>query len=81
LRNTNYGHCHYSTSQGAICATHQRALAGEEIIVAKGENPVAKIVPIPAFKKERTLGGGKGIVKYISSDFDDSVEEFPDVKS
>ena len=59
----------------------QRALAGEEIIVAKGKNPVAKIVPIPAFKKERTLGGGKGIVKYISSDFDDSVEEFPDVES
>ncbi|MDR4485696.1 MAG: type II toxin-antitoxin system prevent-host-death family antitoxin [Nitrospirales bacterium] len=59
----------------------QRALAGEEIIVAKGKKPVAKIIPIPAFKEERTLGGGKGIVKYISSDFDDSVEEFPDVES
>ena len=59
----------------------QRALAGEEIIVAKGKKPVAKIVPIPAFKKERTLGGGKGIVKYIAPDFDESLEEFKDVES
>ena len=59
----------------------QRALAGEEIIVAKGKKPVAKIVPIPAFKKERTLGGGKGIVKYIAPDFDESLEEFKYVES
>ncbi|MEO6202182.1 MAG: type II toxin-antitoxin system prevent-host-death family antitoxin, partial [Nitrospirales bacterium] len=56
----------------------QRALAGEEIIVAKGKEPVAKIVPIPEAKKKRTPGGAKGIVKYIASDFDDSFEEFPD---
>ena len=54
----------------------QRALAGEKILVAKEKKPVAKIVPIPAFPKERKLGGGKGIVKYISPDFDDSVEKF-----
>lgn len=59
----------------------QRVLTGEEIIVAKGKKPVAKIVPIPAFKKERTLGGGKGIVKYIAPDFDESLEEFKDVES
>ena len=34
----------------------QRGLAGEEIIVAKGKMPVAKIVPIPAFKKRANLG-------------------------
>ena len=56
----------------------QRALAGEEIIVAKGKEPVARIVPIPEAQKTRTLGGAKGIVKYIASDFDDSLEEFPD---
>jgi len=56
----------------------QRALAGEEIIVAKGKEPVVKIVPITEAQKTRTLGGAKGIVKYISSDFGDSFEEFPD---
>ena len=49
--------------------------------MAKGKEPVAKIVPIPEAQKTRTLGGAKGIVKYISSDFDDSLEDFPDALS
>jgi prevent-host-death family protein len=56
----------------------QRALAGEEIIVAKGKDPIVKIVPLPEGKKERTLGGAKGIVQHISRDFDAPLEEFPD---
>ncbi len=55
--------------------------ASEEIIVNKEKKPVVKIVPITAFKNERTLGGGKEIVKYISPDFDDSLEELKDLKS
>ena len=56
----------------------QRALAGEEIFVAKGRYPIVKIVPIPKAQKERTLGGAKGIVQHISPDFDASLEEFRD---
>jgi prevent-host-death family protein len=56
----------------------QRALAGEEIIVAKGKEPIVKIVPLPEAKKERILGGAKGIVKEIAPDFDAPLEEFPD---
>ena len=56
----------------------QRALAGEEIIVAKGKEPVAKIVPIPEARKERRPGGAKGIVKHITKDFDDPLEEYLD---
>ena len=54
----------------------QRALAGEEIIVSRGKEPVVKIVPIPEAKKERLPGGAKGIVRQISPDFDDPFEEF-----
>jgi prevent-host-death family protein len=56
----------------------QRALAGEEIIVAKGKEPIVKIVPLPGAKKERILGGAKGIVQGIAPDFDAPLEEFPD---
>ncbi len=56
----------------------QRALAGEEIIVSKGREPVVRIVPIPEAIKERKFGGGKGIVLDISSDFDEPLEEFED---
>ena len=37
----------------------QRVLTGEEIIVAKGKKPVAKIVPIPAFKKSEPWEAAK----------------------
>ncbi|MCH7614127.1 MAG: type II toxin-antitoxin system Phd/YefM family antitoxin [Nitrospinae bacterium] len=56
----------------------QRALAGEEIIVSRGKEPVARIVPIPEARKERRLGGAKGIVKYIAKNFDEPLEEFED---
>ncbi len=56
----------------------QRALAGEEIIVSKGKEPVVKIVPIPEARKNRKPGGAKGIVKSISKDFDKPLEEFED---
>ncbi len=54
----------------------QRALAGEEIIVSKGKEPVVRIVPIPEAKKKRLPGGAKGIVRQISPNFDDPLEEF-----
>ena len=54
----------------------QRALAGEEIIVSRGKEPVVKIVPVPEAKKTRKLGGAKGIVKRISLDFDEPFKEF-----
>ncbi len=56
----------------------QRALAGEEIIVSRGKEPVVKIVPIPEARKNRKPGGAKGIVKGISRDFDKPLEEFED---
>ena len=56
----------------------QRALAGEEIIVAIGKEPVATIVPIPEAQKERKLGGAKGMVKDISKDFDEPLEVYLD---
>ncbi len=54
----------------------QRALAGEEIIVSKGKEPVVKIVPMPEARKGRRPGGAKGIVKRISQDFDEPLDEF-----
>jgi prevent-host-death family protein len=56
----------------------QRALAGEEIIVSRGKEPVVKIIPLPEARKERRLGGAKGFVKDISPDFDDPLDEYLD---
>jgi prevent-host-death family protein len=54
----------------------QRVLSGEEIIVAKGRMPVVKLVPMPEARKKRIPGNAKEIVKWISPDFDEPLEEF-----
>lgn len=38
------------------------ACEGEEVIIANGKKPVAKIVPIGAAQKKRVLGGFEGQV-------------------
>lgn len=54
----------------------RKALEGEEIIIAKGKKPLVKLVVIPELRKQRRLGGARKIVKSISDDFDDPVEDF-----
>jgi prevent-host-death family protein len=50
----------------------QKAMMGEEVIVAKENRPVVKIVPIkPARRKP---GTGKGI--WMAPDFDKPLEDF-----
>ena len=56
----------------------KRAAAGEEIIVAKAGEPVAKIVAYSAPpKKPRVPGSMKGKI-WIAPDFDEIPEEFED---
>jgi len=40
----------------------QKAREGEEVIIARGKEPVAKIVPITSAQKKRVLGGFEGKV-------------------
>lgn len=50
----------------------QKAMRGEEVIVAKENHPVVRIVPIkPARRKP---GTGKGI--WIAPDFDEPLDDF-----
>ncbi len=51
----------------ALLATVQ---AGDEVIIAKANKPMARLVPIEAKPKQRAFGLHKGNVIYISDDFD-----------
>jgi prevent-host-death family protein len=54
-------------------------LHGEEIIITDHEKPVAKVIPLELHQeKKRVFGGGKGIITYISDDFDEPLEDFKD---
>jgi prevent-host-death family protein len=52
-----------------------RVEAGEEIVVQRGDVPVAKIVPYEASSQARTAGALKGRVE-IAADFDAIPAEF-----
>ena len=55
----------------------KRVQAGEEIIIARGDTPVAKLVPVePAQGEKRILGLWKDKILYIAPDFDEPLEDF-----
>ena len=47
----------------------ERALAGEEIVIARNGEPLVKLVPIPKEPKRRIPGRSKGKIR-ISPDFE-----------
>ena len=54
----------------------KEALQGEEIVIAKGKDPLVKLTPVKKPSQRRTIGGNEEFVQYISEDFDESLEDF-----
>lgn len=55
----------------------QKVIAGEEVVIAKGNQPIVKLVLIENLKPQRRLGTAKGKIK-IADDFDEPLEDFKD---
>ena len=51
------------------------ALMGEEVIIAKRNKPLVRLVPIEKRKIQRKLGTAKGLV-HMSDDFNEPLEDF-----
>lgn len=56
----------------------QKAMLGEEVIIAKDNKPVLKLVPLTKPKQPRKPGSGKGQILHIAPDFDTTPEGFED---
>jgi prevent-host-death family protein len=54
----------------------RETLAGAEVIIAKDNKPLVKLVPLSS--GPRVPGTGKGLVLYMSPDFDEPLEDFED---
>jgi prevent-host-death family protein len=52
-----------------------RAEAGEEIVIARGKEPVVKLTPVAAFARRRVPGVLKGLVNIPDSFFFDPLPE------
>ncbi len=48
----------------------ERAHAGEEIVIARGDTPVARLVPIAGAVQQRKAGTLRGTVKISNAFFD-----------
>ena len=56
-------------AQNQLPALLELALAGNEIVIAEDNKPLAKLVPIAAPKKKRVAGLNRGMIS-MSEDFD-----------
>ncbi len=53
----------------------KKVINGEEVIIAKGNKPLVKLILIDSKKSTRKIGSAKGMIK-ISKDFDESLDDF-----
>lgn len=52
----------------------EKALAGEEVVIARNGEPLVKLVPVPKRRAPRVPGRGKDKI-WIAADFEFSEEE------
>jgi len=55
----------------------QKALAGEDVVIAKGGQPVVRLVPILGQQRKPRFGGWQGEF-WMAEDFDAELEDFED---
>jgi prevent-host-death family protein len=58
----------------------QKAMLGEEIVIAKDNKPLLRLTPIVSPLAKRVPGSGKAQILSISEDFDDPLSEFDGYK-
>lgn len=54
----------------------REALEGEEIVIAKGRQPVVKLVAVPDMRRRREIGTDQDLIVYMAEDFDAPLEDF-----
>jgi antitoxin (DNA-binding transcriptional repressor) of toxin-antitoxin stability system len=57
----------------------QEALEGEEIVIARGNQPLVRLVLVESARPQRSIGWAKGQVT-MSPDFDAPLEDFTDYR-
>jgi prevent-host-death family protein len=58
------------TAKTTLSQLLARVEAGEEIVLARGKQPIAKLVPFRAAPKKRQPGSMRGLISFDESFFD-----------
>lgn len=70
-------HYNIHEAKARLSALVQKAMLGEEVIIAKDNKPVARLVALQAPRKARKPGSAKGQV-WIAPDFNAPLDDFKD---
>lgn len=54
----------------------QEVLDGEEVVIARRNTPVVRLLPLAECTKTRRIGGAIDIIGPMTDDFDDPVADF-----
>ncbi len=54
----------------------QRALEGEDVIIARDNKPLVRLEVLREVKQNRRIGGAKQLVLHMSDDFDEPIDDF-----
>jgi len=57
----------------------RKALSGEEVVIARDNKPILKLVPLERARLRRRPGSTKGKV-WMAPDFDETPEDFADYR-
>ncbi|ACB33833.1 prevent-host-death family protein [Leptothrix cholodnii SP-6] len=58
----------------------QRALAGEEVVIARDNRPLLRLMPLATTGKPRAPGSAKTLVKSIAADFDAPLDDLAEYR-
>ncbi|RMF11683.1 MAG: type II toxin-antitoxin system Phd/YefM family antitoxin [Candidatus Dadabacteria bacterium] len=51
-------------------------IQGEEVIIAKGSRPIARLEALEGVRPERHIGSDPGLIVSMSDDFDEPLDDF-----
>jgi len=54
----------------------QKAMLGDEVIIARDNKPLLKLVPVEGNRKSRLPGSAKEKILYVAPDFDETPADF-----
>jgi len=54
----------------------QEALDGEEVVIARNNQPLVRLQVLPEARKKRRLGGARGLILQMDADFDAPLDDF-----
>ena len=58
----------------------QKALTGEDVLIARDNKPILRLVPVKSSGKGRQPGSAKGKILYIAPEFDEPLADFSEYR-